>query len=165
MARKIAPLLPSITRLLTGLGERLKLARLRRRITAKQVAERAGMSVMTLRSLEAGSTGVTMGAYLSVMHVLGLEQDLNKIGATDELGRQLQDSLLARTTGPRAKKTGRLYSVIASETLISNRPQGPQATKTSVFNESESLLFPNTHSLSALLVSTKKPQRKPYGAG
>jgi len=52
MARKTAPLLPRIARLLTDLGERLKLARLRRRLTTKQVAERAGMSVMTLRSLE-----------------------------------------------------------------------------------------------------------------
>ena len=77
MARKTAPLLPRIARLLSDLGEHLKLARLRRRLTAKQVAERAGMSVMTLRSLESGGAGVTMGAYLSVMHVLGLEQDVN----------------------------------------------------------------------------------------
>jgi hypothetical protein len=48
MARKTAPLLPRTARRLTDLGERLKLARLRRRLTAKMVAERAGMSVMTL---------------------------------------------------------------------------------------------------------------------
>ena len=87
MARKSAPLLPRTARLLTDLGERLKLARLRRRLTAKMVAERAGMSVMTLRSLESGGAGVTMGAYLSVMQVLGLERDLNKVGEADEMGR------------------------------------------------------------------------------
>ena len=54
------------------------------------------MSPMTLRSLEAGGAGVTIGPYLSVMQVLGLESDLNKLAAEDDLGRQLQDSRLIK---------------------------------------------------------------------
>lgn len=98
MAKKIAPLLPSTEELLCQLGDRLRVARLRRRLPAKQVAERAGMTPITLRSLERGGSGVTMGAYLSVMQVLGIERDLNLLGKSDPLGRELQDSLLLRRT-------------------------------------------------------------------
>ena len=104
MAKKTAPLLPDTTALLADFGERLKLARLRRRLTARQVAERAGMSPMTLRSLESGGAGVTIGAWLSVMQVLGLEQDINKLAAEDVVGRQLQDSRLAVPQQSRARR-------------------------------------------------------------
>ena len=94
MAKKTSPLLPATEEHLQRLGERLRLARRRRRLSAKQVAERAGMAPMTLRSLERGGSGVTMGAYLAVMQVLGIERDLDLLGQADPLGRELQDSRL-----------------------------------------------------------------------
>lgn len=103
MAKKTAPLLPATDELLRQFGGRLRLARLRRRLSAKQVAERAGMAPMTLRSLERGGSGVTMGAYLAVMQVLGIEKDLDLLGKADPVGRELQDAQLpahTKTTRP-----------------------------------------------------------------
>ncbi len=112
MAKTIAPLLPSTTEFLQRFGERLRLARLRRRLTAKQVAERAGMAPMTLRNLERGSAGVTMGAYLAVMQVLGIEKDLALLGTADPMGRELQD----------ARLTARGKPSVRAEPLASGEP-------------------------------------------
>jgi transcriptional regulator with XRE-family HTH domain len=96
MAKRVALLLPPLERRLARLGERIRTARLRRRLSAKLAAERAGMSVMTLRSVERGGMGVTIGAYVAALHVLGLDGDLDAVAAADPLGRDLQDAALTR---------------------------------------------------------------------
>ena len=79
------------------LGENLKLARKRRKLTLDQVSERAGIARSTLWLIEKGSPGVAMSAYLQVLFVLGLEKDLLKLAGDDLLGRKLQDVELLST--------------------------------------------------------------------
>lgn len=83
--------LPKYIELLEKMGENIKLARKRRKLTAIQVAERAGMARSTLYLVEKGDTGVAMGAYFNVLRVLGLQDDLLKLAADDGFGRKLQD--------------------------------------------------------------------------
>ena len=100
MGRKTAQPAPAVEELLKSLGEGIRLARLRRRISTTMLAERAGMVRNTLRSIERGDSGVTIGAYASVLFCLGLEKDLLLIAKDDPLGRKLQDAGL---THPRKR--------------------------------------------------------------
>jgi len=102
MANKSPVLLPRLKRILSELGDNIKLARLRRKLSAEQVAERADISRSTLYSIEKGYEGVGIGHYLSVLHVLGLEKDILLVAKDDELGRKLQD--IGLVTKKRAPK-------------------------------------------------------------
>jgi transcriptional regulator with XRE-family HTH domain len=104
MPRKTAPLSPALEEILKTLGENIKLARLRRKITSTMLAERAGMNRVTLRKVENGDGGATLGAYASVLFCLGLEKDLLLIGQDDPLGRRLQDAELTHTKERVAKR-------------------------------------------------------------
>jgi len=84
-------LLPRYITLLEQMGENIKLARKRRKLTAIQVAERAGIARSTLYLVEKGDSSVAMGAYFNVLRVLGLQDDFLKLAVDDELGRKLQD--------------------------------------------------------------------------
>jgi transcriptional regulator with XRE-family HTH domain len=58
------------------------------------MAERVGVSHVTLRHLENGDPSVSLGVLVRVLAVLGLEEDLAALGADDELGRRLVDAEL-----------------------------------------------------------------------
>lgn len=84
-------ILPKHKNVLAQMGENIKLARKRRKLTAVQVAERADIARSTLSLIEKGEPSVAMGAYFNVLRVLGLQDDFLKLAADDDLGRKLQD--------------------------------------------------------------------------
>ncbi len=98
MPRKPPVVFPQEQRILSELGERLRLARLRRKLSNAIVAQRAGISRSTLYKVEAGDSGATLGSYVRVLAVLGLERDLQALAADDKVGRKLQDLALAPPT-------------------------------------------------------------------
>ena len=106
MSKRTTVIMPGTEKILSQMGEQIKLARLRRQIPADLVSERAGISRATLWAVEKGTPTVAMGTYAAVLHSLnGLDRDLLLIAKDDELGRKLQDlNLLTRKRAPKTKK-------------------------------------------------------------
>jgi transcriptional regulator with XRE-family HTH domain len=95
----------ALTKILGELGENIKLARLRRKLSSNQVAERADISRFTLWQIEKGSQSVSIGSYAQVLFVLNMEKDLLNIAVDDILGRKLQDAgILTKKRAPKNKK-------------------------------------------------------------
>lgn len=92
MKKDTTNLLPDTLKILSEMGEQIKLARLRRRLTSMLVAERAGITRATLVKIEKGSPSVSMGNYAAVLHALNyMDRDLLLVAKDDKLGRTLQD--------------------------------------------------------------------------
>ena len=104
MNTKTPLLLPQTAKILIEFGENIKLARLRRKLSTEQVAERANIGRTTLWAIEKGSPNVALGFYVQVLFVLGLEKDVLKVAVDDSLGRKLQDAkLLVKERAPKKK--------------------------------------------------------------
>ena len=111
MPRITPTLFPPATRQLVSLGERLRVARLRRRYSAESVAKRAGVARGTLYRVEEGDPGVSLATYASVLRVLGLQGDLDLVARDDVLGRKLQDlKLPTRKVAPRRESASKKIS-------------------------------------------------------
>lgn len=93
-------------KLLGTLGENIRLARLRRKLSLRSLAERSGIAVSTMTNIESGSPSVSLGNYLQVLTVLKLEDDLLLIADKDPIGRQMQDAgLIVKKRAPKKKET------------------------------------------------------------
>jgi transcriptional regulator with XRE-family HTH domain len=89
--KRSAVVFPKNRERLTRLGENIRLAIKRRGFTQTLISERTGLSRLTIRRIERGDAGVSLGHYVAVLSVLGLADDIVKVASDDQLGRKLQD--------------------------------------------------------------------------
>lgn len=85
-------------RALRKLGTDIKDARRRRRISTVLMTQRADISRPTLYKIEKGNSGVSLGAYASVLFVLGLTSRLADLAEAnfDDIGRRLEEENLPK---------------------------------------------------------------------
>lgn len=85
-----------VRRALRKLGRDIHDARLRRRIPAALLAERASISRTTLVKVEKGEAGVSIGIYATVLFVLGLVDRLSELAdvRNDPRGLELDEERL-----------------------------------------------------------------------
>ena len=75
---------PAAAAAVRRLGESIQLARRRRRVRQRDLAARMGVSVSTLRALEAGSPGVSIGNLAMALLALG---NLSKLDELSDVGQ------------------------------------------------------------------------------
>ncbi len=96
---RLDSMLPTPVRLaLRKLGQDVRDARLRRRISTAIMAERASISRTTLNKVEKGDPGVSLGIYATVLYVLGMAERLSDLAdaKTDIVGLALEDERLPK---------------------------------------------------------------------
>jgi len=126
MPRKVPPILPRLARLIAGVGDNLKKARLRRGYSAEVVSQRAGITRKTLHRVERGDPAVALGIYARVLQSLRLENDLATIALDDVLGRRLQDANLGpKRHAPKRPSRAEAPSDVPSPAKVSKRSGDP----------------------------------------
>ncbi|MGE0631899.1 MAG: helix-turn-helix domain-containing protein [Pseudobdellovibrionaceae bacterium] len=103
--KKSVSISPLAKRHLKQMGDNIKMARLRRNLSIRAIAQRAGLSVNTVMTLERGGAGVSIGAIANVLHSLGIADHVSLIAQSDLLGRKLQDLELTTTKKSASKKS------------------------------------------------------------
>ncbi|GAB7141308.1 helix-turn-helix transcriptional regulator [Deferribacterales bacterium RsTz2092] len=87
-----------VRKALRKLGSDIKEARIRRRLTMGLVAERAGITAVSLSRVERGDGAVSIAIYGKVLFVLGLTDNLYNLAdtANDTLGQVLASEQLPK---------------------------------------------------------------------
>jgi transcriptional regulator with XRE-family HTH domain len=103
MKHRFPRILPEAHRKAVALGDRLRLARVRRGMTQAQLAARARSNRVTIARLERGETTVTLNVLLRVLDVLALLDEIDLVAKDDLMGQVVVED---RYLNPR-RATGR----------------------------------------------------------
>lgn len=93
MAQRLTGQLPrEVLKHLEELGQRVRIARLRRRLSTEDLAQACGMGRRTLYRIENGDPGIALGSFLSVLWKLALLDTLHGVANpdADEHGKILE---------------------------------------------------------------------------
>lgn len=104
MSKKRIPIFPKEQKVLAAFGERIRLARLRRNISAETMAKRAACSRMTLSKAEQGSPSVAFRTYVRILTALHLTDDISLLATDDHVRGRLEEAGIQtpkRVSGPR----------------------------------------------------------------
>jgi len=95
-----------VKRALAKLGDDIRTARLRRRIPTTLMAERMMVTRTTLRKVEKGDAGVSMGIYATALFIVGMTQRLYELADVrdDLVGQQLEEERLPKRIRRSSKK-------------------------------------------------------------
>jgi transcriptional regulator with XRE-family HTH domain len=121
MNRNAPILLPKIESRLSRVGEQIRLARLRRNLTATEVAMRSGLSRATLNKIENGNPNVSFGSYCAVLNTLGLDEDIEKLAANDSLGESIEERNTLRKRASKKRKEEKLNNKMDRHALSEAR--------------------------------------------
>lgn len=131
MPRLTPPTHPQALRRLSLLGDRLRSARLRRKMTQAMLAERVGVTRQTILKLEEGNPATSLATVLRVLAVLGMGADIDLLAADDTLGRSLQDNDLTRAPPDSSLRPTRAASATARSVLarkpVVTAPRAPKS--------------------------------------
>jgi len=84
--------------ILNRLGRNIRTARLRRKLSREELAERIGISRYVLADIEKGKPTTAIAAYLGALWVLGLLRDMREVADPD---RDEEGKILERARSPK----------------------------------------------------------------
>ncbi|MHB1896247.1 MAG: helix-turn-helix domain-containing protein [Metallibacterium sp.] len=101
---------PHVSERIVQLGQRIRIARIRRGWSVVDLASKAGVNRNTVTALELGKPGTAIGVCFTVLWALGLEKSLDAVADpdTDAHGKGLEASRRPMRAG-RPRKAGNDY--------------------------------------------------------
>jgi hypothetical protein len=127
-------LTPSVRSGLAKLGNDLMLARRKRRMTLEEVSAASGVTVPTIRRLEKGHPGVSLGNLAMVLLALGEQRRIGDLldMATDDAGMALDAARLAGSVARVSRQRGakgawRGTDVVVKPRVVDERQAGAKS--------------------------------------